>query len=294
MPGDIFSLLSDDEPSAQEHARAMIAALRGQQAMGQLGQLTGDKVLAPFGQSLEQGAQQQQGQLLQAGEHRLTAAMASRKLAQESANEGEQRRLQEMQIKQTGAYQRGELNSRADALDAAKFQQLSPGHGLFNSKTGEMAPGVGIGGMPLHPQDAAKFDAILNGVDAIDHIKAAKKSGILPGFGEYDATLKAEVPALAAADSGTGRASGQGDILKRAPNLYSAAGDTLYDTDRERYLSTAQGRLSALKQAGYNVAEQESRLARYGAQAAAGVGAGGSAGGVRKFTRVGGNLVEVK
>lgn len=132
--------------------------------------------------------------------------------------------------------------------------------GLYNKHTG--AETGGVGGKPLKPQDAARLDAVINGIESVDRVKDSRKEGVLPGFGEYDATLKGEAPALAAADSGTGRASGQNDILKRAPNLYNAAGDTTFNSDRERYVQAARDRIAALKQAGYNVAEQEAHLAR--------------------------------
>ncbi len=72
MPdADIYSLLmAQDEPTAQEKAAALAAALRGQRMQGNLGMLTGDKVLAPYGQAQLQQAQQQEGLLAGAATHR--------------------------------------------------------------------------------------------------------------------------------------------------------------------------------------------------------------------------------
>lgn len=63
---DLYSLFSG-APDAAQQAAAMAAALRKQNALGQLGMLTGDKVLSPFGQSLMGGAEAGQGRLAQAG-----------------------------------------------------------------------------------------------------------------------------------------------------------------------------------------------------------------------------------
>lgn len=63
---DLYDLFSD-APNAQQEAAAMARALRKQQALGQLGMLTGDKVLAPFGQSLVGEGTRGEGFLAQAG-----------------------------------------------------------------------------------------------------------------------------------------------------------------------------------------------------------------------------------
>lgn len=54
---DLLALLSGEDPSAQEKAAAMAQALRRQRAAGNLGLLTGDRVLSGFGQAQLQGAQ---------------------------------------------------------------------------------------------------------------------------------------------------------------------------------------------------------------------------------------------
>lgn len=150
---------------------------------------------------------------------------------------------------------------RQAAIEQGKYSVDARTGQIFNTKTGELL-GNAAGGLPLHPNDAAKLDALLNGAESINRVKAARADGVVPGVGDYDATLKSEAPALAAADSGTGRASGQNDILKRAPNLYNIAGSKVFDEDGQRYIQTAKDRIAALKQAGYNVSEQEAHLAR--------------------------------
>jgi hypothetical protein len=65
-----YELFMGDEPSVQEKAAAQAAALRRQQAAGNLGLLTGDKVLGQFGQAQLGQAQQGLGMLGNVGQHR--------------------------------------------------------------------------------------------------------------------------------------------------------------------------------------------------------------------------------
>lgn len=101
---DLYGLLMAGEPSAQQKAQAMADALRKksgdaglQRSLGNLGLLTGDKVLGQFGQAQLQGAAQLddqvsrgQGQLGQAGQFRLSQAMAKARADQESKQFGQQ------------------------------------------------------------------------------------------------------------------------------------------------------------------------------------------------------------
>jgi|GEM_PF-4364857 len=83
MPLDISSLLSADEPTAQQKSQALIAALRQQTALGQLGQLTGDKVLGGFGQSIEGSAQHDADQLARVPMERASLAESRMQQANE-------------------------------------------------------------------------------------------------------------------------------------------------------------------------------------------------------------------
>jgi hypothetical protein len=74
---DIYSLMmEDDEPTAQERAAALSRVLQRQQSAGNLGMLTGDRVLAPFGQAQLRQADAGQRDLAEAGKYRLQQAMA--------------------------------------------------------------------------------------------------------------------------------------------------------------------------------------------------------------------------
>jgi hypothetical protein len=78
---DLYSLMTADAPTSQEQAAALAAALRRQQSAGQLAQLTGDKVLAPFGQQLQAGATKQTDMLAEAGQARMREQMQAQVLA---------------------------------------------------------------------------------------------------------------------------------------------------------------------------------------------------------------------
>jgi hypothetical protein len=75
LPPDISALFFDDEDDSPAKARALAQALGGQQRMGQLGMLTGDKVLSPLGQQLMAGAGRQSGMLAQLGEQRREGSL---------------------------------------------------------------------------------------------------------------------------------------------------------------------------------------------------------------------------
>lgn len=64
-----MDFFGQDDPTDEEQQQALIAALRKQQGLGVLGQLSGDKVLGSLGQNLQQGAQQGQ-QLAERGKDR--------------------------------------------------------------------------------------------------------------------------------------------------------------------------------------------------------------------------------
>jgi hypothetical protein len=106
-PADIAALFYGDEASGPEKAAQLAAALRGDTQLGQLGLLTGDKVLGGVGQSLLQGAQAGQQQLEKAANMRLTKAMEAEKQKTEQqfrqsqeAHMTEQERLARQQLAQ--------------------------------------------------------------------------------------------------------------------------------------------------------------------------------------------------
>ena len=102
---------------------------------------------------------------------------------------------------------------------------------------------------------------MLNGINAADTAKKARSGGIFGRY-KYGATLDAELPAIAAAESGSGRASSQAPIGERAPSYVSPAGDTFFDVTRAALVADAKAKIADHKQRGYNVSAQEQRLAQ--------------------------------
>lgn len=93
----VYGLITaSDEDNARMQAAAMAQALRGQRAAGNLGLLTGDRVLSGFGQAQLQGAGQQENLLAEAGQQRanqvLKQALATKEAERQAKIDAEQER----------------------------------------------------------------------------------------------------------------------------------------------------------------------------------------------------------
>jgi hypothetical protein len=124
-PADIAALFYGDEASGPEKAQQLAAALRGDTQLGQLGMLTGDKVLGGVGQSLIQGAAAGQQQLEKAANMRLTKAME----AEKQKTEQEFRQSQERHMTEQERLARAQL-------DANRFKEGALG--VIDSRTGKL------------------------------------------------------------------------------------------------------------------------------------------------------------
>jgi hypothetical protein len=144
---DLYSLVMDDEPTAQEHAAALAAAIRQQkqkadlqQQYGLLGQFTGDRVLSGVGKSLMGAADQGYGQaqaasqqMAQVGEKRLQRKTEAQHYADQLGMEREQ--LANTERHQT--VQEG-LTRRAQDMGNYSYFNGKDGQVLkFNHKTGQ-------------------------------------------------------------------------------------------------------------------------------------------------------------
>jgi hypothetical protein len=132
-PADIAALFYGDEASGPEKAAQLAAALRGDTQLGQLGLLTGDKVLGGVGQSLLQGAQAGQQQLEKAANMRLTKAMEAEK--QKTEQQFRQSQEKHMAAQEDMARQQLALG-RYQLKDSTP---TSPGY-IFDPKTGKATP----------------------------------------------------------------------------------------------------------------------------------------------------------
>lgn len=160
-----LSSLMPDEPSTQEKAAAMTAALRGQRNFAAIAQLTGDPVLSKLGTSQMEDAHQQQ-QLGQQGEdRRLTRALAAQQHAQQQQYQQGELADRQQQIAQTEKHQTAQEGLQRAALEQGKYSQ--GGFGVLNNRTGELAP--------MTKQGTAKpgdLDKVLAGIrDDIDPYK---------------------------------------------------------------------------------------------------------------------------
>jgi hypothetical protein len=82
---NFLDLLASDEPTVQEKAQAMAAALRKQNSLGVLGQISGDPYLGKAGSTLSQQSEQGEQQLATLPQQRLKLAMGLREQARQQA-----------------------------------------------------------------------------------------------------------------------------------------------------------------------------------------------------------------
>lgn len=86
----VYGLVTaSDEEDARMQAAAMAQALRGQRAAGNLGVLTGDRVLSGFGQAQMQGADKQEGLLADAGQFRSSQVLKQALAGEEAKRQKE-------------------------------------------------------------------------------------------------------------------------------------------------------------------------------------------------------------
>lgn len=132
-PEDISSLFFGDEDQGQAHAQALAQALRGQQQLGLLGAMSGDKVLGNVGNHLLAQVQQQQELIPKAANMRLQRAMEAEKAKRDQT-------FQQAQMAHMTESDRLDRTRLAqDAFGAVSPSQSGPG-GMFNKKTGAFTP----------------------------------------------------------------------------------------------------------------------------------------------------------
>jgi hypothetical protein len=123
---DMYSLYSADEPTAQEQAAAMAAALRRQKDLGNLAMLTGDPMLAKFGQTQLQGAGDQEQMIAHAGQSRAESVLRKALQAQSET-------FQSGESNKTRTFEGNE-----HALNRAMQMSLGKWGHIVNPMTGEV------------------------------------------------------------------------------------------------------------------------------------------------------------
>lgn len=114
-PSEIADLFFGPEDTATAKAQAMANALRGQQQLGQLGMLTGDKVLGGVGKQLFANAGEQQDYIPKAANMRLQRAMEAEKARREQE-------FQQAQMQHMGAQEQ----LQRDQMAQGRYTVLAP------------------------------------------------------------------------------------------------------------------------------------------------------------------------
>jgi hypothetical protein len=114
---DIYSALIGEPPTDQEKLKALAEKLRGRSMIGQLGQITGDKVLAPMGAGISKQTEDQAGQIGQ-----WTANIRNRAANAQLARDSQAARAAEGALDREFTGQQNALQ-RALQLELEKMQQ---------------------------------------------------------------------------------------------------------------------------------------------------------------------------
>lgn len=309
-----WSLILDAEPSARARAEALRRAFEGRRGLGQIFQLSGDRVIAPVGQGLATQAGDELRQLGQLGSQR--AAMGHQ-AAQEAATQAYRQQQLDIQRRELG------LKERSLDQDAWAFGQDATGGGfMFNKKTGAVVPlnpqgsfpGAGSGLKPAQFEaDVQAYgkdvEPIAKAEPDIKALESAAAKGDVAGFGP----LSGRVPDFAVSDEGVanrqaaGRLmaaiiqmiSGQAASEKEVARQLQARGLGQSATDAQFQIGTKALRreydnLFRQRQAKYHPSVVQTYEARGGFGGNQGP-SGGDAPPVRRYTRgPDGKLVEVK
>lgn len=200
-PEDIASLFFGDEASGPQKAMQLAQALRGQQQLGTLGMLTGDKVLGNVGQHMLQGVGDREALIAKAGTQqnaqRLQLAMAKQEQDAALAREKFSQREQD-------ARQR-------TALDAGKF--VAGGGVVLDQHTGQYEM------LPQRPGGMKEKDVDKGFVDFSNAINPDRtKAGLL---GQYQTRIGSakQLEALLKTP--------EGEIINATPQQVREAGTAL-------------------------------------------------------------------
>jgi hypothetical protein len=151
---DIYSLFAGEEPTREEQARALAAALRGQRGLGSA--FTLDPLMARTGGALLADARDQEEMLASAGKQR--AANTFQALLAQKNNEAE---LERAKLRERGEWGRLKAQLAAKPTREAKPPDLKTveteqGIMIFNPETGELKPAPSVNGRPLRSAATAE------------------------------------------------------------------------------------------------------------------------------------------
>src|SRR5947207_4260957 len=116
MPADIYSALMGQLPTDQESQQALINALRGKNAMGALGAMSGDPNLAPFGRNLMSSTDQEATRIGGLSEQQKQLASETAYRQSQEAHMSAQEEMAKSTLQQTIAHQKREDDMKMWAL----------------------------------------------------------------------------------------------------------------------------------------------------------------------------------
>lgn len=213
----ITQLIDEDEPTAEEAARAMAAALRRNQQLGMLATLSGGK-LAPAGQALGQQAAQEQ-QLLANSSNARVARKQARTAAELKAAQDLRDFLYQRQKDAADLEQRRQASAATLALAAANLgvkrgEAADKQVEQDESQVRDLSKNVGEN-PKLIAEKLARIEA------------AVKKGGDLPGIGALDSRLPAALQPV----DGIKLRSDATELVNTLLNIQSGTG--VSNTERE-------------------------------------------------------------
>jgi hypothetical protein len=176
---DIYSSLIGAAPTDAQRQAEIVAQLRRQRKLGELGQLSGDKILAPFGQ----------GQIKSADDFSTQLQLTRQK----DADNAQTKSYQDSQIKHMGDVLRETM--RGNNLDyAAQMAAIQGREAVAAMKQSG-------GGKAISPPERKRLEGIVSGIsefqDSIGSWKPEYAGSGLPGTGSLMNAIAAKAPALA-------------------------------------------------------------------------------------------------
>lgn len=209
---DLSAILGGSAPGANAQLEAM-------RKMGLLGQISGDKVLAPLGGSVAGMAAQDAARQAQASQFAANQADERRKEASGEAYRQQQLGLEKLKLAQGASQAARELGLRERQLSqdmwSAQADPVSGGVVMYNKKTGESRPLGPGGGVPGGPQGIKLTDTQAKAFSAVNRLRVARQQMDAAGFpsgvtGRWDAAATGTtqgpvsklIPSEAATDQG--------------------------------------------------------------------------------------------
>lgn len=185
---DIYSAIVGAPPSEQEKIEALARKLRGRQMIGQLGMLTGDKVLAPMGQNIAAETQGQAEKIggYQARRRELEAqeqmarmndeAQMARQLQEQGFNAGE-RALDRALQRELEQLQQAGQDRRATAAETKADAAMKRDLDRYVERYGKERERVGLPDMQSY-------------INTADKVLSKYEGKSLPGIGFMDFTSR--------------------------------------------------------------------------------------------------------